>query len=253
MTPRRARAAAAPPVRPRAAAAQEAAEPVRLPPSRAGRGSPPSAVPSSGRSGAGEAGRTPPSPPSLLLLLPQAAGVNMASASYHISNLLEKMTSSDKDFRWGPRRPQASVTAGPEPGLCPPRCLPGRQRGRARGRRWRPAVRSAAVCPAPCLRSWEARSRAAGGLLRAEGCARRAGPVPAAGRAALAVPHASARLGRSSPCPGCRSCGHRGSALPSWLGAASVTAFRGRSQCSSVGTGRCVSELRIYHKSGTSY
>lgn len=26
-------------------------------------------------------------------------GRNMASASYHISNLLEKMTSSDKDFR----------------------------------------------------------------------------------------------------------------------------------------------------------
>ncbi|KAG6920644.1 cullin associated and neddylation dissociated 1, partial [Chelydra serpentina] len=50
---------------------------------------PASAVPSSGRGGAGEAQKTPPTGTS-----------NMASASYHISNLLEKMTSSDKDFRF---------------------------------------------------------------------------------------------------------------------------------------------------------
>lgn len=213
-TPRRARAAAAPPVRPRAAAAQEAAEPARLPPP-----SQPRAVPSSGRSGAGQAGRTPPSPPSLLLLLPQAAGVNMASASYHISNLLEKMTSSDKDFRWGPRRPQASVMA--RPGPCP-----------LRHRRAGPSPRAEAAArraergrlPRAVLAAVGGAGPGRGRPAWAEGLGRVSQARPGRRARGSCRSARAARPGRSSPCPGCRSCGQSGSVPPAWLGAASEAA-----------------------------
>lgn len=50
--------------------------------------------------------------------LPPAArgAASMSTAAFHISNLLEKMTSSDKDFRCALRRPGASFQ-GPQPVL----------------------------------------------------------------------------------------------------------------------------------------
>lgn len=62
--------------------------------------------------------------------LPPAArgAASMSTAAFHISNLLEKMTSSDKDFRCALRRSGASFK-GPQPVLVPPPTPPADPRG----------------------------------------------------------------------------------------------------------------------------
>lgn len=71
--------------------------------------------------GGGVAGGGEVAPP--YSLPPAARGAaSMSTAAFHISNLLEKMTSSDKDFRCALRRPGASFQ-GPQPVLVPPPTL----------------------------------------------------------------------------------------------------------------------------------
>lgn len=54
------------------------------------------------RSPLGEAGQGAPAPPYSLPLAGPRRAATMSTAAFHISSLLEKMTSSDKDFRCDP-------------------------------------------------------------------------------------------------------------------------------------------------------
>lgn len=183
LTRRRARAAARPPPRPSRRVSRRRRRsdrpPARLPrrPRLRLRLGSPSAVPSSGRSGAGEAGKTPP-PPSLLLSLPSPGQVRQ-----HGERLVPHLQPSGEDDiqRQGlqvgaaatppapsaappppprrrsrrpraPRRPapHGRLRAGSGPGAAADRAAAGARR---RGGLRRPA--GPGLCPPRCLSRWE--------------------------------------------------------------------------------------------------
>lgn len=72
------------------------------------------------RSPLGEAGQGAPAPPYSLPLAGPRRAATMSTAAFHISSLLEKMTSSDKDFRCDPRPgPPFRLHRNPQPSSPP--------------------------------------------------------------------------------------------------------------------------------------